>query len=291
MSDQGGVVAAGAGDAGAASVAPNAGAQSAPIQVSGTTTASDWTTGFNDELKGYAQTKGFSGPQAVLESYRNFEKLQGVPQDRLLKLPEKDDDPSWGQIWDRLGKPKEAKEYAVEVPKDYGDEKFAEWAKNTFHELNMPRKQAEALAKKWNEYIGAQLETGKSARQAESVQQQASLKKEWGAAFEQNIDQAGRAARQLGFDAETINKLEASMGFAGVMKLMHSLSAKVGEDTFVGSSQNGGSFKGMLTPEQAMHRISSLKGDPDFTRRYINGESAPREEMERLHKMAYPDLG
>lgn len=250
----------------------------------------DWTTGFNDELKGYVQTKGFKDPAAVVESYRNFEKLQGVPQDKLLKLPEKDDDPNWGLVWDKLGRPKEAKEYNVEVPPEFGDDSFAEWAKNTFHQLNMPKKQAEALAKKWNEYISTTMNQQKTDRQLETQQQELALKKEWGAAFEQNIVQAGRAAKQLGIDEATLDKLESAMGFAGVVKFVHGLAAKIGEDSFVGGASNSGGFRGVLTPEQATHRIAALKNDSDFVRRYIAGDTGARTEMETLHKMAHPDL-
>jgi len=48
----------------------------------------EWYAGIADEgLRGYVQTKGFKDPGALAESYRNLEKLQGVPQERLLKLP------------------------------------------------------------------------------------------------------------------------------------------------------------------------------------------------------------
>ena len=66
----------------------------------------DWTAGLPEEMKGYVQNKGFKDPSAVVESYRNFEKLMGVPQDRMIKLPEKaEDKAAWDSIYNRLGRP------------------------------------------------------------------------------------------------------------------------------------------------------------------------------------------
>ena len=81
------------GEAGASGGAA-AGGQSPSANTTSTSTqgsapaSTDWTSGLTDEMRGYVQNKGFKAPQDVVESYRNFEKLHGVPQDRILKLPE-----------------------------------------------------------------------------------------------------------------------------------------------------------------------------------------------------------
>src|SRR4051812_22872278 len=72
-----------------------------------TTTAAanaPWYGGVADaELRGFAELKGWKSPDDALVSYRNLEKLQGVPPERLLKLPEKADDPAWSEIHGKLG--------------------------------------------------------------------------------------------------------------------------------------------------------------------------------------------
>src|SRR5690606_18358521 len=73
------------------------------------TTATDWTSGFSDDLKGFVQNKGFKDPASVLDSYRNLEKLMGTPKERLLRLPENMDDANaMGEIYTRLGRPQTA---------------------------------------------------------------------------------------------------------------------------------------------------------------------------------------
>lgn len=266
-------------------------AVAAPIQVStpglAPASGSDWVSGFSDDQKGYVQNAGFSGPGAVVDAYRNLEKLIGAPKERVLKLPEKADDPAWNDIHSRLGKPATANDYKIEVPKG-SDPAFAEWAKSTFHEVNLTSAQAEKLAAKWNEHmIGAQ-----SAQQTEyqlkSDQEEKGLQKEWGAAFDQNINVAKRAAQAFGLNGEMVDKLEQAMGYAGVMKFMHTLGSKVGEDTFVRGGQSSSGF-GAMTPEAARNRISALRHDGDFVKRYTAGDVVAKDEMAKLHQWAYPE--
>lgn len=250
----------------------------------------DWTTGLSDELKGFVQTKNFKDPTAVLDSYRNLEKLMGAPKERLLKLPEKADDPAWGEVYSKLGRPADPKEYNFEVPQG-GDPKLADWAKGTFHKLNMPKSMADNLAKEWNA-MAAQVEAQqKEAYDNHVAQDTQALKKEWGAAHDQNTKIAEKAFRALGFKPEVADGLEKVIGHAETMKLFHALGTKLGEDNFqigTGSNQN---FGGAMTPAQAKDRISALRADPGFVSKYVNNDADARNEMARLHQFAYPSDG
>lgn len=263
--------------------------QAAPAATTTTQAATtDWTSGFNDDLKGFVQNKGFKDPASVLDSYRNLEKLMGTPKERLLRLPENmDDATAMGEIYTRLGRPQTPEDYKIEVPKD-GDASFAKWAQGTFHELGLTTKQASALVNKWNEFA-VNHQNGMTEKSAAEMQaQHDGLKREWGAAFDQNISVAKRAAAEFGISAEVIDKMESAMGFTQVMKLMHTIGAKLGEGEFVTNGSRGGSFNGALTPDQARNKINSLRQDNEFIKRYTNGDASAKAEMERLHAMAYP---
>lgn len=244
---------------------------------------SDWTTGLNDDLKGYVQNKGFKDPGMALESYRNLEKLLGAPKERLLRLPEKDDAPEWGEVYGRLGRPEKAEDYKIQ-----GDPDFVKWAQGTFHESGLSAKQAQALTEKYNKYVEGLQTQQQQNYEAKIQQEDAALKKEWGAAFDQNVNLAKSAAKTLGISGEQIDALEKAMGFAGVMKFMHGLGAKVGEDAFVSGGNKSSGF-GALTPEAAMNRLTALKNDPTFVSKYIAGDAQARAEMEKLHRYAYPE--
>jgi hypothetical protein len=169
--------------------------EAAPIKVS------DWTSSLNDDLKGYAQVKGFKDPQTVLDSYRGLEKLMGAPKDRLLKLPEKADAPEWNDIYSKLGRPSDPKEYKFDGVEGV-DPKLEGWARENFHKLGLSQKQGESLLKSYRE-----LETVESQAQTEQKQmaiktQEESLKREWGSAFDQNVQVAKQAASKFGFDTK-----------------------------------------------------------------------------------------
>lgn len=243
-----------------------------------------WYGSFNDDLKGYVETKGWKGPEATVESYRNLEKLHGVPPEQIIKLPKDGAPPEeWNKVWDRLGRPADPKEYNIPEGAD-GDTTFAEWARGTFHELGIPKAMAEKLAAKYSEFGQSIMAKKQESYQATVAQETTALKQEWGAAYDQNINKAKAAVNGLGLDTESIDKLEQALGFAGVMKLLHNIGSKTGEGDFV-TSGSGGNF-GVLSPGAAISRIKMLKEDADFTKRYLSGNSAAVEEMQRLHKWA-----
>ncbi len=252
----------------------------------------DWTNGFTPEFKDYVTTKGFKDPSSMVDSYRNLEKLMGVPKERLAKFPERMDQPSpeLDAIYEKLGAPKDFKEYKIETPKELGGPEDTEFMQKMFAESKIPKAAGEAMAQKYYARLQQQVTQMKEQRAAQVQQQETTLKKEWGAAFQQNIEMAKRAVRAFGVPDKAIDALEQSMGFDGVMKFMHSLSAKIGEHSFVSGSQNSNQFGNALTPDQAKGRIDTLKKDADFIKNYSQGKAAAREEMERLHRMAYPDL-
>lgn len=246
----------------------------------GQQTSVNWYDSFNPDLKGYVQNKGFKDAASAIESYRNLEKLQGVPAERLLKLPERSDAPEWNDVYKRLGRPDKAEEYGLK-PKE-GDASFGEWAEKTAHSLNLSRDQAVKFAEAYTKFSQAQMQAKEQARETELNNQEANLKKEWGAAFDQKVAAAAKASKQFGIDKEMVIKLEDAMGFDKTMKFLASLGEKVGEDDFVGAETKNGNFNA-LTPDAARAKINQLKSDKEFTAKFLSGDVVSRELWEKLH--------
>ncbi len=277
------------GATGAATTGDAGGSHNGAGSGSGDTNPPSWLNSLNPDLKGYVENKGFKEPATVVESYRNLEKLIGVPQERLLKLPEKEDDPAWGEIFNRLGRPTKAEEYAIKAP-DGSENELTKWAKGAFHELGITAKQAEKLVNKWNELQGTQTAAKEEAKVAESVAQEAALKKKWGAAYDHNLKVAKLAAIEFGLDAKAVDKLQDAIGYDGALSLLHTIGARVGEGHFVtGDTRGHGFANAPLSPDAAKNKITSLKQDTAFVQKYNAGDAAAREEMTRLHQWAYPD--
>lgn len=272
----------------AAAAAPATPAAGAPAPAAAAAAGQgNWYDSFNDDLKGYVQTKGFKGADGVVESYRNFEKLIGTSQDRILKLPTEATAPEWKGIWEKLGVPKDAKEYGL-APAPGADGKFAEWASKAFHEAGLTTAQAKAVAAKWDERQNATLSQRDSDYQAKVQVEESNLKREWGAAHPQNLEIAKRGQQAFGFDGDTIDQLEHVMGYEKTMKLMFNLGAKTGEAQFITGAKNGGGNFGemQLTPAAARAEINVLKNDQAFVAKYLNRDAEALKKMENLSKMA-----
>lgn len=249
--------------------------------------AANWIDAIGDaDLKGWAQNKGFKEPADALNSYRNLEKLMGADKaGRTVVLPAKWDDPAEvGAFFDKLGRPKDPAGYTM--PKEGVDADMAKWAQSTFHEAGLTPRQAELVIGKWQEMIGGKTAATQEAYQARVAQEADALKGEWGAAYNDKIAQAKAAAKSLGVDAATIDKLESTLGFGSLMKFFSEIGAKVGEDNMV-TGQGPRSFDGAMTPDAAKAEITRLRADSEFVRRYVAGDAESRAKMERLHRWAY----
>lgn len=251
-------------------------------------TQSDWTSSLGDDLKGFAQNKGFKDPKDVVDAYRNFEKLMGAPKERLITLPESlEDKTAMDPIWQRLGAVKEAKEYGFEASKDFGDEKLTDRLKQVAHELKMPRAQAEGFVKALNEWQTGRLTETKAQVESKVTAEGETLKKDWGAAYDQNLNIANGVAQKFEMTKEQLMGLGASMGPAAAMKFLHKLGQGLGEAQFHQGSGAGGSGN-INTPEAAKAEIKQLMGDADFYRRLNAGDTDASNRWSRLHKQASP---
>lgn len=250
-----------------------------------------WTDGMADDLKGYVTVKGFKDSASVVDAYRNLEKFHGVPQDRLMKLPEKFTDdkgaltPEGAAVWARLGRPAEAKAYELPMPKEGGDPKLQEFFSQVFFEAGVPKGMATQIAGKWNGYVEGMVANAKQAAAQKLATEQTELKATWGMAFEQNVRVVDEAARVLGLSADQVKGLNGAIGYKASMELLCKLGKSVGESIYV---NGGGAPGGALEPAAALAEIEALKKDAEFSNRYLNGDTEAKAKMQRLHELAYP---
>jgi hypothetical protein len=265
---------------------PDSGGTSAPASTASAAPApTDWTTSLNDDLRGYVQTKGFKAPQDVVESYRNFEKLHGVPQDRMLKIPENLDTPEGRAIFEKLGAPKDPKEYKIEFAKEAADAQAADWFRDVAHKNGFTHRQVENFLKAYNERAQTMTKAQMDAHESVIKEADMALKKEWGSAFEQNKSIADQAAIKLGMNETQIKALGAALGPDKALKLLADLGKATGEAGFV-TGQTAGS--NMMTPEQAKSEIRGLMNDQAFIARVSRGEPEALKQWNRLNQMASP---
>lgn len=286
-----------AGNPASAPAAGNSGAPGAPSAPPagdpGTPPAGDkpaassgsWYDNIDDaDLKGYVQNKGWKDPKELADGYRNLEKLLGGEK---IPMPKgADDKEGWARVYDALGRPKTADDYKLQVPEG-DDGAFAKVAAGKFHELGLTAEQAAGLNAWWNETQQGRMTeyTQQTAAKAEADLQ--SLRSEWGAAYDENVEFGRRAAREYGLDQDKLTKIESALGTGEMIKLLAQIGRAQGESNFVDGGTGSKGFG--MTPEAAQQRISALRADKDWTSKYLAGNADATQELARLMKLAYPE--
>ena len=273
----------------AAGAGSDAGQQQLPGTPDGATSATaptstgNWWDNIEDsDLKGYVANKGWKDSTELARGYQNLEKLLGSEK---LPMPKGDDDvEGWNKLYTKLGRPETPEGYGIKAA-DGQDPTLANAAASKFHELGLTEKQGQALTNWWAEQSQGLLDA-QSAAQAQSAEQAiAELKNEWGNKYDENIELGRRAAREYGLDADALGKIEGALGTKGLLDLMAKIGRGQGEAEFIGQGKT--SFG--MSPEAARARIQALKGDAEWTQRYLKGDADARAELERLHRLGYPE--
>lgn len=247
----------------------------APVDTGQAAPVASWSDGLTDDLKGYVETKGFKDPGAVLESYRNLEKLRGVPEDRLLKLPEKLDADSLAPIYDKLGRPEAADKYTNALGDGFDDAVFKSVAA-TAHKLGLSDGQFQGLQKIMAEQA-ASVQSAQEAADAQAFDQ-------WKAQNGDGFQQAARVMASVGMDEAALSGL-----LSGNKAAMYDFLAKVGSRSAEGQIVHGnqpGSGEFGLSPAAAKSKISELFADKDFMGQYTSPNTRVRQPaIERMMKL------
>ena len=247
-----------------------------------TSTGNWWDSIEDSDLKGYVANKGWKDSTELAKGYQNLEKLLGSEK---LPMPKGDDDADgWNKLYSKLGRPDSPDGYGFKAPEGE-DGTFAKTAAEEFHKLGLTAKQAEGLSQWWQQQAQGFNEQQQQQTAQQAEQALAELKNEWGNKYDENVELGRRAAREYGLDQEKLGKLEQALGTNGLLKLMADIGRGQGEANFIGEGKT--SFG--MSPEAARARIQSLKGDKAWTQRYLSGDTEARAELERLHRLGFPE--
>lgn len=243
-----------------------------------------WNAGFDEDTNAFIQNKGWKSPADILNSYRNLEKFAGGSKN-LLEMPGADaDEEALNNFYTKLGRPESPDKYGIQPPEG-ADGELVDWFKNTAHKVGLTDKQAASLFEDWNNMSTKKMQAIEAAQREQSEKDIGELKKEWGQAYNQQIDAGKKAVAALGYDENSLNALESKMGTADMLRLFATLGSKMGEDSFVGGERSGQSFG--VTPAAARQQIADLKMDKNFMDQYLTGNPDAVSKMKRLMEAAH----
>lgn len=243
-----------------------------------------YSTVGDDTLRGLADNKGWDTPDKVLTSYRNLEQHMGVPPERLIKLPEKADDPAWGDIHKRLGfaAPEKAEDYAFKAPDGADGSLLGKFAEKMLGR-KVPAGMAQGLVEDFYSIQGEAATAADLALKAANDREVMELKAEWGAESDRLQQQAERAMNEFGKKAgltqDHMDILKDALGPKAFGKLFAEIGASTGEAKFVDGKANPA---GSMTVEGARARLEQLGNDSAWFARFNAGDLIARQEYQTL---------
>ena len=268
-------------------------ATTTPATPATSTSGFDWKgVGLDDAALNVVNERQWKNPADLFTSYRNLEKLTGVPAERLVKIPKDNDPAAWNDAYAKLGRPETADKYVIKVPEgDTGE--FAGVVKAWFHDAGISQAQATKLSEKWNGYIADAQKAAQTQRDQTNQIQVTELKSAWGADYDAKTALVDRAAETFGMTQEQLSALKTTMGPKAAMQFLHNIGAKIAvEDRTVPGL--GGTTSFGMTPDQAKALIAEKRNSREFSQLFSSQDPKQRmearEEMTRLHKIAYPGM-
>lgn len=224
----------------------------------------------------------------LTESYRNAERMIGVPSAELLRIPKADDEAGQKAFWQKFGVPAEPAGYGLaEVKFADGtpvDEQFLKSFSEQAATLNVPATAAKGLLQHFMKHLEGSAASEATATATAQAAATAALRANWGANWETNMFVAKQAATALGVTPEIVATLETQIGYDKVMEFFRQVGTRIGEDKYVSTPGAGGN-KGVMTREQAVQQKATLIADKDWAARYTRGDKKAFDEMYALNTL------
>jgi hypothetical protein len=247
-------------------------------------TSSDWKSVLPKELQEDATLKKFTSVDALAGAYVSAQKLIGADK---IPVPTKHTTPEeFRQVLHRIGLPEAAEKYEIKFKQEAGvEEEFAKSFKEQAFKAGVLPNQAQALAE-WLSDL--KLSTVKQFDEEATKRHQttaASLKKDWGSAYQQKLARANKALFDMGGEGvvDHFNKL----GVAADEKFVR-LMAAVGDKLYGEHTVIDGSGSAGKTPVEIDKEIAALRTSPAFLDKHHPSHKAVIQEYTALFQQRYP---
>ena len=248
-------------------------------------TEGSWFDSFSEDIRGNQDITKFNSAEELAKSYINAQTLIGRDN---IPMPVTEDD--WANTYNRLGRPETADGYELQVDSEAINPEFQQSFLEKAHSLGLSNKQVQALTE-WNLSLSDGSE--EVALQQEQATQEAveSLKKDWGNAFEQNVNIANRALNEF-VSSEDIDFItETEIG--GVKLADHPVMARILHNVGKGLMEDV-KFEGkgnelVLSPNELQDKQSSLMAHPAYFDRNHPEHASIKRQVTDLFKLQYKE--
>lgn len=246
----------------------------------------NWMDSLDSDLKEDKSLSNFKDINSLVKSYVHSKRMVGA--DKILVPNKYDDGTQLREAFTKLGLPESREEYEVKSAKESYDEGLlTEYADKAF-EFGVLPKQAQDL---YDWFESRQLEGDKAFTEEYNTkvkQEQETLRKEWGPAFEKNIGLANETINYFTEDDPGLNEKIVSQYGADVnfIKFLTKVGDSLKEGRIIKENTQN---EFAVTPEQAENSMKAMLADPNHP---INVEGHPQrdkalKDYEKYAQIAY----
>lgn len=223
--------------------------------------------------------------ETLARNYANAQKLIGANK---VAIPgEKATDDDWANVWNTLGRPKDAAGYKIERPKDItipldeaGEKAFRDMA----HKAGLTQRQMQSIFGEYMQFAQSAVNSLEETAAQMRDQSVAELKKDWGREYDANLKRVQESAPRLFSETELESLKKKGLADDPVfIRAVHKMAVAMGEDKTDGKSVGTG-----LTPAEAQRKANEIIGDRKGP--YWNGSHPAHKdtvaEVSRLFEIA-----
>lgn len=259
----------------------------------------DWRSSLPDDLKqekAFESIKGKDWNEAgplLAKSYLHAQRLVGA--DKIVLPTDKSTPEEIAAFRAKIGVPAKPEEYTFKLPEGLKPEglnkdRISAWQKE-MHEAGLPKAAADRLLSKYLAEEHSEVTTREAARIKTLEANELTLKQEFGAKFDEKVNNARFAMRTFGND--NLAQLLDSTGMGSnpeVVKFFASIGEKLGDDKARGSGGSNGNI--YASPELAQNALNEFNRNPEntkamFDKNHPNHDSVVSERR-KLYEAAFP---
>ena len=257
----------------------------------GTATAEptkSWFDGLDSDLKNHPSITKFKDPASLAKSYVNLEKAIGG--DKVPVPTEKSSQEEWDMFYNRLGRPSVPENYKLpelDLPEGFPEmpEEALKDFKKEAHAKGLTDRQAGELYKWYMETEKQRFNQMSEERVNQRNNAEKTLRKEWGKAFDGNLDMIKGLIDKYG--GQTVRDAfdRTGVGNDPVMaKFLLEMSKNLSEDALGGKGRPY-----TMSPEEAEGEINKIMGTKEhpYWNKMHPEHKAALDRMKSLAEMAY----
>lgn len=166
-----------------------------PAEVAQGGSGNDFLQMVPEELRDHPSLSPIKDVENLARSYVNAQRLIGADKVPLPVNPTEED---LDNIYSRLGRPKTADEYQIDVDGNVVTEDMAKAYADVAHKLRLTPDQANGIMEYYRSMASQASSMSAEAEAQQRNQTEMALRKEWGDDFDARIEDAGNIAKQFG---------------------------------------------------------------------------------------------